>query len=76
MAKNYRSQKEGLRVRTEACRLAATVLAGHPERLLSPTCWSLAVFFEKYMLEGADRTMKEFGPKKPAKLRVVNKGQD
>ncbi len=70
--RNYRSEKEAIRVRTEACRMAATVLAGHSDiNPMAPTCWSLAVFFEKYMLEGAHGTMKDFGPKKPAKLRVV-----
>ena len=72
MAKNYRNLEQALRVRMEACRMAATVLAGRPDvEPLAPTCWSLTVFFEQYMLEGSAGTMKDFGPKKPAKLRVV-----
>ena len=33
--------------------------------------WSLAVFFEQYMLTGAKGTRDDFGPKEPVKLEAV-----
>jgi hypothetical protein len=57
--------------RIKACELAATVLAGRPDERLVPTAWSLAVFFESYIEHGSRWTMKDFGPKKPVKLRVA-----
>ncbi len=35
--------------------------------------WSLAVFFECYITGGAEGTRKEFGPRKPRKLKLVKK---
>ena len=61
------------RVRTEACRLAALVMAGRPNDAPAPLLWSLAVFFEAYIGRGSERTRRNFGPKKPTKLRVVRK---
>jgi hypothetical protein len=65
----------GYRIRREACRLAA-----HAVRKIEPTndgsyapiLWSLTVFFENYLITGADGTMDDFGPKEPATLKAVN----
>jgi len=65
--------KRGFQVRREACRLAAQVMAGRPNDTPSPLIWSLSVFFEKYILEGAAKTQKDFGPKKAAKLKLVER---
>lgn len=63
--------ENGFEVRREACRLAAQVMAGRPNDTPSPLIWSLSVFFENYMLNGAAKTQKDFGPKKAAKLKLV-----
>lgn len=60
-----------LRRRELACEFAAIVLAGQPVEDRIPYGWSLAVFFEQYMAYGANRTVKDFGPKKPTKIKVV-----
>lgn len=67
MSKQYRSWKAAERARTEACRCAAMVMAGRPDA----DAWSLAVFFESYIAGGSKATAKVFGPKSPAKLKVV-----
>lgn len=36
-----------------------------------PTLWSLAVFYESFLLEGAAGTREPFGPKPPVKLERV-----
>ena len=59
------------RDRIKACELAAIVMAGRPGDNPAPLVWSLAVFFESYIAEGANGTQRDFGPKKPVKLRVV-----
>ena len=60
------------RTREKACELAALVLSGRPnEAALLPIGWSLAVFFERYIDGGAEATRKEFGPRKPRKLKVT-----
>lgn len=69
----YRNRAHAMAVRTEACRMAAQVMAGRPDDTLAPRVWSLAVFFEKYIAEGAAATAKDFGPKKPVKLKAVGK---
>ncbi len=35
--------------------------------------WSLAVFFETYLCEGAKGAQRDFGPRGPVKLRLVAK---
>ena len=51
-------------IRWQACKMAAQVLQGNsPDAKIAPQVWSLAVFFESYMTEGADGTMADFGPK-------------
>ncbi len=54
-----------------ACELAAIVLSGHPDREFVPHAWSLAVFFQRYIELGPKATAKDFGPKKPVKLKAV-----
>lgn len=59
------------RDRIEACKMVATVLSGKDEKPVIPYAWSLAVFFEQYITKGAKGTLKDFGPKKPAKLKAI-----
>jgi hypothetical protein len=53
--------------------LAAQVMAGRPNEIAIPQLWSYAVFFEYYIGSGAEATQKDFGPKKPVKLKLVRK---
>lgn len=69
--KRYRSWREAERIRTEACRCAALIMANRPNDTPAPLVWSLAVFFETYISDGSKRTLKEFGPKPPTKLTSV-----
>lgn len=64
----------GFWIRREALRLAALTFSGaaDPDAGWAPVCWSLTVFFENYMIEGAEGTLEDFGPKEPAELHVVN----
>ena len=57
--------------RIKACELAAVVMAGRPDDILCPLLWSTAVFFECYIDGGATATMKDFGPKRPVRLKRV-----
>lgn len=60
--------------RWQACKMASTVLSNRnhgDDRALAPICWSLSVFFELYMLHGADYTENEFGPKEPVEIKEV-----
>lgn len=66
-----KNREKAERRRELACEFAAIVLAGQPVEDRIPYGWSLAVFFESYMAHGADRTAKDFGPKKPAKIKAV-----
>lgn len=64
--------KSSRKVRTKACELAAVVLSTRKEaESLAPLAWSLAVFFETYITEGSGGTKRDFGPKKPAKLKAI-----
>jgi len=69
----YRSRAQAIAVRTEACRMAAQVMAGRPGDTPAPLLWSLSVFFEMYIAQGCDATAEDFGPKKPVKLKAVSK---
>jgi hypothetical protein len=61
------------RVRIKACELAALVLSTKKDgEDLVPLAWSLAVFFEMYILKGAEGTREDFGPKDPVELFVVD----
>jgi hypothetical protein len=57
--------------RIKACELAALVMGDRPDDDLLPHLWSLAVFFENYIDCGSTATLKDFGPKKAVKLRIV-----
>lgn len=59
--------------RLEACRLAARVMASRPDVSPNPLLWGLCVFFETYIGQGCGATRKDFGPKKPVKLKIVKK---
>lgn len=60
--------------RIKACELAALVLSTRKDaESLVPLGWSLVVFFETYINEGASGTRKDFGPKKPVKLKLVKR---
>lgn len=72
MSAAYRSRAEAIRIRTEACRCVATVLQKHDlNQPVTPLAWSLAVFFETYIAEGAQSSLKEFGPKPATRLKIV-----
>jgi len=60
-------------IRIKACELAAQVMAGRINEIAIPQLWSYAVFFETYINEGAKSTQKDFGPKKPCKLKLATK---
>lgn len=59
--------------RWQACKMAALAIQNHTDKdEIAPRVWSLTVFFEKYMCEGAEGTAADFGPKKPVQLEIVN----
>jgi hypothetical protein len=65
------SAKRARRIRQRACKYAAIVLSTRKnEDSLAPLAFSLAVFFESYIAGGSKATAKDFGPKKPVKLKV------
>jgi hypothetical protein len=53
--------------------MAAQVMSGrgNGDEPLSPLIWSITVFFEKYICDGAEATADDFGPKEPATLKAV-----
>jgi hypothetical protein len=57
--------------RMRALELATAVMVGRTDEAPAPLLWSLTVFFENYMDGGARATQKDFGPRKPTKLKVV-----
>ena len=60
-------------IRRDACRLAAQALrATDVADGYAPRIWSLAVFFERYLCEGANETAEDFGPKAPVELKAAN----
>lgn len=63
----------GFWVRREACRFAAIAVQGpwSKDHNTAHLIWSLSVFFEKYMIEGASNTQDDFGPKEPAQLGLI-----
>lgn len=68
MAKRNKARED----RIKACELAAIAISKHDmSEGYSPVVWCLAVFFESYIQHGAEGTRKEFGPSKPAKLKMV-----
>lgn len=61
------------KTRKEACELAALVMSGRSDDACVPMLWSLAVFFEQYIDTGAEGTRRQFGPKKPIRLKIVKR---
>ncbi len=63
----------GFMVRREACRMAAQAVQGpwSKDRDVAHLLWSLTVFFESYMIDGAEKTQADFGPKEPVDLGLV-----
>ncbi len=62
-------------VRWQACKMASQTVAAWreaPNEGLAPKIWSVTVFFEQYMLKGADGTKDDFGPKEPVELKNVS----
>jgi hypothetical protein len=61
-------------VRVKACSLAAQVMHGQGMGTETagptPRLWSLVVFFETYIHDGATATQADFGPKEPVELKV------
>lgn len=60
-------------VRRDACRLAAAAAQGQcGDGPIAQRLWSLCVFFEKYLCDGAEGTQQDFGYKEPVNLRQAN----
>ena len=61
--------------RWQACKMTAQVMQGqglgNEADGAAPKIWSLAVFFETYLYEGAEGTHEDFGPKEPVVLSEV-----
>ena len=60
--------------RWQACRMAALVFSNRQhgsDEAVSPMIWSVTVFFESYLREGAEGTREDFGPRAPVELREV-----
>lgn len=60
--------------RWQACKMAARSIQGQgadTDAEIVPRMWSLAVFFESYMVHGAEWTKDDFGPKEPVDLKTV-----
>ena len=54
--------------RWQACKCAAAARRDDDD---GSKVWSYAVFFESYMLAGAEGTERDFGPKDPVSLKSV-----
>ena len=64
--------KRGYWVRKEACRLASQAAQGQcGDGPVAQRLWSLCVFFETYLREGADGTQADFGYKEPVTLMDI-----
>jgi hypothetical protein len=62
----------GFWVRREACRLASRAMPSDwKDGNFAVHIWSLTVFFEQYMLVGAEGTQSDFGPKGAPVLSLV-----
>ena len=60
--------------RWQACKLAAQAIGCRQENEApAPLIWSLATFFECYLLGGSEGTIEDFGPKEPVVLKTVDK---
>ena len=72
---SWSQAKRDYAIRVTACKLAARVMSGRNERSdegIAPSIWSVTVFFESYIREGAEGTREDFGPKDPIELRDVS----
>ena len=58
-------------IRWQACKLAATAFVNMEAEDSAQMMWSLAVFFETYIIGGSAATLEDFGPKEPVSLEVV-----
>lgn len=57
--------------------MAALAIQNHTdESCIAPRVWSLTVFFELYMMQGAENTKEDFGPKEPVALASVKQDTD
>lgn len=63
------------RIRLAAADMATAILVASADTHgpSTQTLHSLCSFFEKYICGGAEATRREFGPKKPSRLRVVKR---
>lgn len=62
----------GYWVRREACRLAAQSMpTDWKDANFAVRIWSLTVFFERYLLVGANGTHEDFGPKGAPVLSLI-----
>jgi hypothetical protein len=58
--------------RWQACKYAAAAMASlREDEEAGRRVWSYAVFFERYMIVGAEGTREDFGPKDPIELRLA-----
>ena len=71
MSKRKKALARAMRRREIACQCAAEIMASRPDQDMVPALWSLSVFFDAYMARGAEGAKRDFGPKKPAKLRIA-----
>lgn len=60
--------------RLQALKMTARAISGWDpaETGIAPRIFSLAVFFEAYLLYGSEGTQDDFGPKEPAELDLVS----
>lgn len=59
-------------IRMQACRMTAIAMQNHSaEDDITPRAWSFTVFFESYIMHGAEWTSEDFGPKEPVELKPV-----
>lgn len=66
------NEKEPQRIREIACQCAAQAICCRQDgEAPVPMLWSMAVFFETYILEGSAGTSEEFGPSDPVELKTV-----
>lgn len=59
--------------RWQACKMSALAMSGWDQDSTCPKLWSMTVFFETYMTEGAVGTQQDFGPKDAVELAPIAK---
>jgi hypothetical protein len=66
----YRFRGHAARVKAVEC--AAQVLSTRKDsEALTPLAFNLCVFFESYILYGANYCAEDFGPKEPVELKPI-----